>query len=60
MERENKFTILDVQSAKVLYCKKDNIVIDGQVAITEMCTLENPENKEIYFNFETNEFYLAE
>ena len=59
MEIENKFTILD-QSGKVLYCKKDNFVVENQVAITEMCTLENPENKDIFFNFETNEFYINE
>ena len=54
---ENKYTILEQATGKVLYCKKDNIVIDGQVAITEMCTLENPDNLDIYFNFETEQFY---
>lgn len=54
---ENKYTILEQATGKVLYCKKDNIVIDGQVAITQMCTLENPDNLDIYFNFETEQFY---
>lgn len=58
MEKENQFTILEESTGKVLYCKKDDIVIDNQVAITEMCTLENPDSKEIFFNFETHEFYL--
>jgi hypothetical protein len=57
MERENQYTIIDKESGLVLFCKKDDIVIDGQVAITEMYTLENPEFKEIYYNFETKQFY---
>ncbi len=55
---ENKYTILEHSTGKVLYCKKDDIVIDGQVAIIEMCTLENPEQKDIFFNFETKQFYI--
>lgn len=55
---ENQYTILEQSTGKVLYCKKDDIVIDGQVAITEMCTLENPELKDIYFNFDTKTFYI--
>ena len=54
---ENKYTILEQATGKVLYCKKDDIVIDGQVAITQMCTFENPEQKDIFFNFETKQFY---
>lgn len=55
---ENQFTILEKSTSKVLYCKKDDIVIDGQVAISQMCTIENPEAKEVYFNWETKTFYL--
>jgi hypothetical protein len=55
---ENKYTILEQATGKVLYCKKNDIVIDGQVAITQMCTLENPEQKDIFFNFETKQFYI--
>ena len=53
------WTILD-QNGKLLFSKFDNEVMEGQIAISEICTLENIENKEIYFNFETNEFYLNE
>jgi hypothetical protein len=58
MERENQYTIIDKESGLVLFCKKDDIVIDGQVAITEMYTIENPEQKDIYYNFETKQFYI--
>jgi hypothetical protein len=60
MNRENQFTIIDKETGLVLYCKRDNIVTQGQVAIVEMCTLENPDDKEIYFNFGTQEFYIKE
>jgi hypothetical protein len=56
-KRENQYTIVDKESGLVLFCKRDNLVNENQVAIVEMCTLENPEGKEIYFNFETHEFY---
>jgi hypothetical protein len=51
------WTILD-QSGKVLFAKFDNEVLSGQVAINEICTLENPDNLDIYFNFETKRFYI--
>lgn len=44
----------------MLFAKNDNEVIKGQIAIDKICTLENPDGKEIYFNFETQTFYLAE
>ena len=50
------WTILD-QNGKVLFAKFDNEVIDGQVAIEQICTIENPDNLDIYFNFETEQFY---
>lgn len=52
------FTILN-QNGKVLFAKFDNKVLEGQIAVNKICTLENPENKEIYFNFETQQFYLG-
>ena len=54
---ENKYTILEQATGKVLYCKKDDSVVENQIAITQMCTLENPDNLEIYYNFETQQFY---
>jgi len=60
MERANEFTIVNELTGNVLYCKKDNEVVENQIAITQMCTLENPDGKEIYFNFETKTFHLAE
>lgn len=57
---ENQFTILEKSTSKVLYCKKDDLVDENQLAITQMCILENPDNKEIYYNFETQTFYLNE
>jgi hypothetical protein len=54
---ENKYTILEQATGKVLYCKKDDSVVENQIAITQMCTLENPDNLEIYYNFETKQFY---
>jgi hypothetical protein len=53
------YTILD-KNGKVLFAKFDNQVLEGQIAISEICDLENPEGKEIYFNFETQEFYIKE
>jgi hypothetical protein len=58
MERENQFTILEKATGKVLYCKRDNIVREDQIAITEMCTISAEEGAEIIFNFETREFYI--
>jgi hypothetical protein len=58
MERENQYTIVDKVSGLVLFCKKDNTVTENQVAIIEMCMLENIEGQEIFFNFETKTFYI--
>jgi hypothetical protein len=57
MDRENQYTIVDKESGKVLFCKKDNSVTENQIAIVEMCMLENIEGQEIFFNFETQQFY---
>jgi hypothetical protein len=56
MDRENQFTIIEKATGKVLYCKRDNIVTDDQIAITEMCTISADEGEEIFFNFETQKF----
>ena len=53
------FTILD-QNGKMLFAKHDSQVLDGQIAIENLCTLENPDNKDIFFNFETQQFYINE
>ena len=50
------WTILDL-NGKVLFAKFDCNVQEGQIAVEEICTLENPEN-EIFYNFETKEFYV--
>jgi hypothetical protein len=52
------YTIIDTATNKVLFAKFDNEVLEGQVAIEQMCTLENPEQKDIFFNFETKQFYI--
>jgi hypothetical protein len=57
---ENQFTILEQSTGKVLYCKKDNSVVENQLAITEMCTLENTEGKDIFYDFENDFFYLKD
>jgi hypothetical protein len=51
------WTILDL-NGKVLFAKFDNEVLEGQVAIEQICILENPEQKDIFFNFETKQFYI--
>jgi hypothetical protein len=58
MERENQFTILEKATGKLLYCKRDDVVTDDQIAITEMCTISVGEGEEIFFNFDTREFYI--
>lgn len=52
------YTIIEQSTNKVLFAKFDNQVLSGQVAIEQMCTLENPDGKEIYYNFDTQEFYI--
>ena len=53
------FTILNL-NGKVLFAKFDCNVLEGQIAVDEICTLENSDGKDIYFNFETQTFYLNE
>ena len=49
------YTILDEKSGKVLFAKFDKEVLEGQIAIDKICTLET--ESEIFFNFDDNEFY---
>lgn len=49
-------------NAKFIYCTLDSaidILPNGHIAIKQIFTLENPDNKDIYFNFETQTFYLG-
>lgn len=51
------WTICD-RNGKVLFAKFDNEVLEGQIAIEHIYSGENPEDKELYFNFETENFEL--
>jgi hypothetical protein len=50
------YTIVDSITGLVLFAKMDNEVLEGQTAIQEFCTIEG--EAPIYWNFETEEFYL--
>lgn len=52
------YTILEESTGKVLFAKLDNEVLEGQLAIKDTCTLNNPENLGIYWDFENKIFYL--
>jgi len=52
------YTIIETTTNKVLFAKFDNEVLSGQVAIEQICTLDNPEQKDVYYNFETKTFYI--
>jgi len=54
------WTIVDSISGLVLFAKFDSEVLEGQVAINKVCIIEreNPFESEIFFNFETQEFYV--
>ena len=54
------YSIIETTTNKLLFAKYDNKVIEGQIAIDEICTLENPDGKDIFFNFTTHEFYINE
>lgn len=49
------YTIVEQSTGKVLFAKFDNKVLEGQIAIEKICTLET--ESDIFFNFETQEFY---
>jgi hypothetical protein len=52
------YTIIDTTTNRLLFVKFDNEVLEGQVAIEQICTIDNPEQKDIYYNFETKQFYI--
>lgn len=52
------WTIVDKTTGKVLFAKFDNEVLEGQVAIEQTFSGEIPEDRELYFNFQSNEFEL--
>jgi hypothetical protein len=54
------YTIIDESTNKVLFAKFDSEVLEGQVAIDKVCTIEreNPFESEIFYNFETEQFYI--
>jgi hypothetical protein len=49
------YTIVDSISGLVLFAKNDSEVLEGQTAINKVCTIET--ESEIFYNFETQEFY---
>ena len=49
------YTIIDATTGLLLFAKSDDVVLEGQIAIEELCTLETTEP--IYWNFETEKFY---
>lgn len=51
------YTIVD-QNGKVLFAKNDSEVLHGQIAIEKLCTIET--ESDIFFNFETEQFYINE
>jgi hypothetical protein len=51
-------SIVDRKTGKFLYCRLDEPTEVNEVAIDQTYDLENPEGKEIFYNFETQEFYI--
>ena len=56
------YTIIDSTTRLVLFAKFDNEVLEGQTAINKVCIIEreNPFESEIFYNFETQEFYTKQ
>jgi hypothetical protein len=54
------YTIVDSISGLVLFAKNDSVVFEGQTAINKVCLIEreNPFESEIFYNFETEQFYV--
>ena len=50
------WTIIYSITGKVLFAKFDNEVLENQIAIEQVCDIET--DKEIFYNFETKEFYV--
>lgn len=51
------FTIVNTQG-NILYCRLDLPTVEGEIAIEQVFLGEIPEGKELYYDFETNEFEL--
>lgn len=51
-------TIIDKHTGKVLYIRFDEPTEENEIAIDKICNIENPDGTDIYFNFETEIFYL--
>jgi len=54
------YTIIELTTGRALFSKSDDETLEGQTATEKVCMIDNPDGKEIYFNFETQEFYLTE
>lgn len=54
------FTIIETSTNKVLFAKYDDHVLENQTAIDKICTLENPQEKDVYFDWATETFYLSQ
>jgi hypothetical protein len=52
------YTIVDSISGLVLFAKNDSEILKGQTAINKVCTIET--ESEIFYNFETQEFYTEQ
>lgn len=52
-------TVINSITKKLLFAvAEDNYQAqENETIISELCTIENPEAKEIYFNEETRQFY---
>ena len=51
-------TIVDKVTGKVLYCRFDEPTEPNEIAIDKVCAIET--ENEIYYNFDTQEFYINE
>jgi hypothetical protein len=51
-------SIVDRATGKFLYCRLDEPTEVNEVAINQICNIETNEGEEIFFNFETQEFYI--
>ena len=51
-------TIIEKETGLLLYCRLDEPTEPNEVSINQTCDLEINEGEEIFFNFETQEFYI--
>lgn len=54
------FSIIEKSTGKFLFSSMYNEVNEDKAPIEKICEIDNPENKDIYFNFETEQFYFKE